>query len=748
VSDSVLEGLAIEVMRSGETGAGGSGAVLEGLAVEVMRRLDPGEGQITQFRASILATGFPGPARVTHLDGPNVSSTEPAAARVTHEYFSVASTEPSAARVTHLYVQVSAIAGPPIVAYRGCDLLLEVFADDRDTVLWQATTHPDIPFPYLMPLKGYAEQEIDVAKGSASLGTVTVLVIDKPTIPGDQQSGWMTAKLAENVIPNLAGRRARLRRATQTPLPGEEAIFEILIDGVAGTPRLDPSYAAIGFEIRDTREVERKLRAFDGSVQSTTSMLPHGVVEPYGLNPDDGSYLLEAVGPLSGTFIQHNSTYPNPATGSIDLTGNPAADREVPTSIHQALEGTIAETGPLFAGGFVGQVFIWYRTRFPNLAIWWRPTGSSDPWHVIDGTHLVLDGTLSHRRTNLATVTTDIPDAVRIEWITFGDDRVAPGGLAVAPYDPVNPEAALPAHGQAIELLVVSSGKASTMNPVHIEGMTAGQFAKNLYDGLYSARGVNGEIVPSGILYDADALLAMTEPVRLRITEPITDGRDWLEKYIYTPLGYCPALDIYGRISPISQVAPTDLTGIPVVEDAVSEPSPDWHAGERILNVIRFTYPRDYVPEDPNDADTGDGLSAREILIEYRDEVSITRHGEQVLEIDGRAFRALGTPKTAEPLLEAGASAEQGYILAGLRQVHVQNRYSLGAPAISLHVLRRATPDLRAGSWVVLALSWLPDYVTRRRGLVAVGQVMAIGDDDCVWRRLLIEQVVPLLPES
>ncbi len=64
-------------------------------------------------------------------------------------------------------------------------------------------------------------------------------------------------------------------------------------------------------------------------------------------------------------------------------------------------------------------------------------------------------------------------------------------------------------------------------------------------------------------------------------------------------------------------------------------------------------------------------------------------------------------------------------------------------PAISLAVRRSALPLLRAGDWVKLDLSWLPDYLTGRRGLIAEAQVISLGDLDCAWRKALLEVVIP-----
>jgi hypothetical protein len=222
------------------------------------------------------------------------------------------------------------------------------------------------------------------------------------------------------------------------------------------------------------------------------------------------------------------------------------------------------------------------------------------------------------------------------------------------------------------------------------------------------------------------------------------------------------------------------VDGLLALTNDITEPAPNWSSGDRIINVLRFNYIRDYLPEEgqfllgeesvkpsnfqdvamkykrirksngPVNPD-GDGIAEREIIVEFRDTLSVERNGEQVLEIDALAFRAVGLP-TGEPLgegLPEDIENEQGHYLARQRQLHVHNRYSLGAPVMTVDVRRDATLSLRAGSWVMIDLTWFPDYVTRFRGLVSLGQVIALGDLDCRWRRVTMEVVTPLtLPGS
>jgi len=265
---------------------------------------------------------------------------------------------------------------------------------------------------------------------------------------------------------------------------------------------------------------------------------------------------------------------------------------------------------------------------------------------------------------------------------------------------------------------------------------------------------MDGAVVASGVRYDAAGLALMTEPLRVRFDAEIKDVRDWLEKHIYQPTGWVPALDLDGRVSPVSQVPPTDFAALVTLDDSVVEPSPDWRAGGRVVNAISFHYLRDYHPaaDDPeaqrelglmlkflSQRVAADPLAQREVILEYEDPVSIARFGRQGLEIEGAAFRALGDE--IGNAIGDGLEAETAYGLAVDRDRWLRTRYAYGAQTLPLAVLRSAVPTLRAGDWVLLEVSWIPDYLTGRRGGTKLAQVVALGELDCTWRQVLLEVV-------
>lgn len=632
-----------------------------------------------------------------------------------------------------------------------CALTLDIYDDDRETIRWSAGTSAIHPNPYLVEPENYAEQEVDVAAGAATLGTVTVTLIDRFRIAGDQDSGWMTDLLTNQGIEDIRGRRARLRRFIS-----EDLGYVVLADGPAGTPRMESDYASFSFDIRDTRETERKVRLFDdggggGGIEGARTLLPTGVYGGYGFQ--GGTYLIDPAAPLTGTyfeFLPGSTTMPDGAVGGVvNVSGNSTALKLMTFSAHEATRGTVVYGPPT---PIENALYTTYR----DLLLIWREAGSGDPWTEIGATLVADQG--GSGGNGLLVSATDYPDSVNpvgrlAVSLRFGDTR----GATFMPTD-----------GQSVELMVLYRGAPSEQLPIYVEGVTAGEFIRDVYDGLYSPRDVDGNVVPTGIRYNEADLLQMTDVLRLKLTEPVDDARDWLEKHVYAPTGWAPALNDIGEISPVSQAAPLSLLGLTNIDNDIAEPSPDWNAGERVINVIVFKYHRDYIPATtagllnqetvkptglhwPRKATgttspplpDGDGLVEREVEVVYVDAPSVDRNGWQELVIEATAFRAIGT-SAGEPL-DDRVENEQGAQLAALRQLHLGNRYSFGAPAVSVAVMRLPTISLRAGSWVTVDLTWFPDLHTGRRGLVALAQVIALSDLDCAWRRALLEIVTPLV---
>lgn len=595
-----------------------------------------------------------------------------------------------------------------------CSVLVTIFEEDKETIAWEVSTDPDHELPYLAEPEDYGEQELDIAKGSAAIGTVSVTIVDRRTIAGDQDSGYVTSKLAALGVAALGGRRARVVRFIEPELG-----HQVIADGPVTTPKMDSSYAAFSIAVRDTRETERKARLTRGGDRS---LLPYGVRDGYGQNPDSLEWLIDPAPIMTGVWAASDHLVWEGWASTpymIVISGVDIADRTLPIAAFEALENVAHDPVHRIVGG------VNYYTFIPvDAVLEWRLASSGDPW-----TRVGLTGEPDEPSVLLHNF--GIADGIPVSKLYF-----TAGG-------------AYPGLGLTIEFrLLGGRGTISEGLPFYVDGITAGEFVRNAYDGLYSDLGPDGEPVPTGIRYDEAALLEMTDPVRIRLKAPVDDLRRWLEENIYAPTGWVPALDFDGRVSPISQNVPNDIDALDAITDAITEPAPEWHAGEIVYNVVRLTYTRDFRPGDLTDdwlgkkrarEQTPDGLNELPVVVEYEDSVSVLRHGRKVLELSGDAFRAVGDADGL-PVVEL----ENAGALAAERGTQILNRYSLGAPTMQVSVMRRALPLLRAGDWVVASLSWFPDYVTGRRGLVALCQVTALNDLDCAWRRVTLEVVQSL----
>ena len=617
---------------------------------------------------------------------------------------------------------------PVTMLGRPCSVILFVYEDDRETVAWQVGDYRDHSNPFLCVLENYGEQELDVVNGAATIGQVEVIVIDPSQVAGDQNTGWMTERLGIDGIGVIHGRRCRVLRYISEALG-----WVVIADGPASSPRMDDSYAAFRWVVRDTRETERKAKVF---VEANTSwLLPMGVEGGWGAYVDEGGadqWLVPPAEPLVGPYTRVGEdrgvvTFFDYWHGAPPSGFYPGAwiDEEavVLPAVRDALYADAESLGdPL--------PMLW---TWPDLEILWRIAASGDEWTVVQPSDVLTEGAPPYTtywwRHLVRVLTTELDDGTPVLGAAA---MVLRGLFAVGTF---------PESGDTIEVAIRRKGIPTDFAPLHIEGLTTGQLLKKLYDGEYSRPDpFTGGVVPTGNRNDEADLLEMRDRVLLRLTAPVDDVRAWSEKMIYAPTGWCAALDNDGKISPKSQVPPDSFDGELLIDNAHTEPAPDWGAGERIVNVVRFTYPR-YYRVDPADSSSVDLLEIRDVEHEYRNEASIDLHTEKVAEFDGAAFAAIGDPY-GQPIM--GLAEERGFRHARNRHLYVLHRYQDGAPIIEVAVMRVYCSQIRAGDWVRVSLSWFPEYDTGERGMLCGAQVLAVYDVDCAWRILLIERVAPL----
>jgi hypothetical protein len=600
-------------------------------------------------------------------------------------------------------------------------LLLEVYQVGGEVVDWSVSSDVNHIRPYLIGQQNYAAQQLDPISAAATIGTLEIGVIDPAQTAGDQDSGWMTERVSQ-----VRGRRCRLRRYID-----EVVGWVTLADGPAGTVRLDSSYSAYRFPIRDTREIERKIAAFNSG--GVTGLAPLGPIYGFGLKDDD-TYLVDPVTPFTAPYGVNEGSQFGIRIGFVTIpwTGttppaNAVVSKDAEAALHTRGDGL--------------------RSVTPYADVLWRVAGSDDPWNVARPS---FPSPYTGGQRPLAEVEDGVLGGDDVRAIKRIFLWAKPIGEASDGTEPFNAD---PVDGVGDDLEVIIRWRAAPTDefPFYYEG-TAGGLLADLYDGvlsgldpissaarergaLYDPAGLEAIAVmlAGGVKYDADALEAITTPVLLRQTESVDDGRSWAEQKVYGPSGWIPALDGEGKISPVSRARPSVVEG-PLITGTIVEPSPDWHTGEQIVTRIDFSYPRYFIGVRVEVK--ADGLSIQPVIERYIDADAESTEGQVPQTYDASAFGAIGD-ETGQAL---PGGTETAALLAQEGRYELIGRYRRGAEAFYVRALRSAVPFVRVGDWCPAALSWLPNTTTNRRGLdLPAVQVLSIDDSESAWRYFLLE---------
>jgi hypothetical protein len=454
-------------------------------------------------------------------------------------------------------------------------------------------------------------------------------------------------------------------------------------------------------------------------------------------------------------MFANNSAYWDPSLTAINTHRMIVMDDAYEASI-----GRLIETGshPSVVGRY--QHF-----DFPKVIVWWRPLGgTSADWVKIKPRFAWLD---SPDQTEPSVFNLGI-----VGGVTYQGEVVraamsvkvlpAPTGFAGGTTPPsLLADAPLPTVGQDCEVLVTYWGPPTDSMPFHWGGELGEGLALG-YDGEFSPKAPSpagtyqsdefdpGVTISTGIRYDAAVLAGMTEEVVIRVEEPVDDLRDHFEEHWYKPSGYAPALDRDGQVSPLHRRFPSSTAGILTIDNTIAKAVPGWQVGTTIINLLQFKYGRLFfspVDEDGFPIGDIDAIVRQEVEVwyvaaggnlpievtgpEFLSQVSdsIAQFGEQIHTVEAEAFlavEALGLPW--DP------TQEQAWILAAEAASTILPRYAFGTEVIEIPVRREPTALLRAGDWIGVDLSWMPDRRTRRRHLQTYAQLFEVEDNNCAWR--------------
>jgi hypothetical protein len=580
--------------------------------------------------------------------------------------------------------------------------VLTVYDDDDSTPLFDVSTDVGHARPYLKAPVGFPEQEINFAKGTASIGQVNVQIVDVPTTPTDQDTGYLTAQL-----PDAAGYSAiNGHRAVLTEnIDGGGATK--VIDGVIRSIRLLDTFSSFELELRDIREREREAKAF--TTTTTPTIVPRGVLDGYGtqftLFSTTYGYPIGPTKPLKALYRKAQA---NSGVFVIDFAVDGVKEQlQMTEPIRNALESVTELAGS-------PDVLVYDRWK-----VLWRDK-------VAGGAYTELEQ-VAHYHPDLSEQTN------RITYLFLTD-----GALNVVRVNNAISGDTLPSDNQICEIIVQYDGPITDEWRLHIEGVTAGELLRNLYRGDYSDEDPR-------IRYNSAALLALTTPVRLRLGEPVDDVRAWAEKNIYPIVHAAPTLNADGEIAPITYLLPDADESLIDLDDANCRPSGGgWsQASDDAVNVVRVKYERLYRVRSTDERGRqivalSDTLQSREVTVEHRIQASIDLLGEQVLEIESELLSTIGPsdggPWTGDIADDLGARvAERVAMMA-------TDRFALGGQYFALHCDRTDgdVEGLVVGSWVTVSVSWMPDYGSGERNLNRLAQVIGRRNLNGAWTALTL----------
>jgi hypothetical protein len=557
------------------------------------------------------------------------------------------------------------------------------------------STWPEHPRPYLKLWDAGPEHEVDPIKGTSSIGSVAVSVIDKRVVACDERSGLLTAGIADvDGFSAYIGRRGVLRERLS------DGTYQIVQDGPIYSVRLRDTLVTFDFEVRGARERERNVPLFTRN--ETVSVFPAGPVDGYGyIGTVFGSLGLYLINPAPvglGVF-----TY-NGGFGRVTVNGYTSQDY-TPEMLELGTPDTAVGL-PTWA------------LRYPDITVRWRyPGEGDDAWRYVRDMAGPPIGFVDSPNFWIGSYT----------WDFWTGNVTAVDGPFAFRLTTIGIES--PTDGATVEFQVLADVVSETW-PFYYDG-NAGEFLEAAYDGDYSPSDPN-------IGYDADAMAAFIEAapnIRLRKTEAESDMRDWLEKNIYGPLGWVPGLTEAGLIAPVSTALPDGTVSLTTL-DNVSLISASWEQdGGRAVPVARFRFLREW--RSPGDTASGVvergvyqgrgyssgvaaassdvGLITQEVWIEKfaRSSALLTT---KALEYKPETIRSVGG--------ELGAAITGGDLLSEFaarfaydRLTEITNRYAFGPEWITLRARNlAAVRELTVGTWCKVDLDWLPNLATRYRG--------------------------------
>lgn len=570
------------------------------------------------------------------------------------------------------------------------------------------TTEPTGTRPFMTRVEDWAESSINFVDGSADIGVLNVTILDKRTNPADQTSGWFTGLLADSSGNNrISGYRCLVEQ-----MDGGGSWYTMMNGIVCDISLIPGSLVEYKLEIKDMREREKSVPLFNVS-NGNMCLLPMGVRDGWGFFNGIGNAVVGPVRGVKATFTTDPTESRCGLANVKDMNGNILPDIQTLLDIQSAANMLPSYDGTGNISGY----------RYGFVGIRWRAWGSTGAWTQLVNMPVYQNTTFSSWISAFTTLE-----------INYLFPRGGPVVGIAAFILSSDSGAGLPSNGEDIEIVMNYYGQPTDDFPLLIE-CSFGQLLKDCYDGVYSAGAPK-------IHYDATAIAAMltnTPIARVRITSPEDDMLTWVQDNIYQPLGYAPGLSAKGEILPIRYAIPDATVTLVSLDDSNVQAAEWMHSYEDVYNTVTFTYQREVGTGKYGVAVPSQGFISQ-LIVETDVHIidvfeSAALFGPKVVDFTPVTIRTLGAGTNN---LSGDLQDELGTLLARARAKELFDRFSYGSQRVKLSAFRDSTgvANLKAGDWVVLGTSYLPDYVTGVRGIDRLMQVVTIQDHSSIIRKM------------
>lgn len=606
--------------------------------------------------------------------------------------------------------------------------------------------------PYLMFQPETGSAEIDFAEGRSSIGQVNLVIGDKRLDPDDQASGVYTQLQASGVT----GDTQVLRRRVLWEGQDLTGAWVVLMNGVLYRTTLNSDLVSYTIALRDMRERERRVRLFVEN--EGTAIFPRigprdGWGQPYTYDPVTQQYALDPwrpamLAPVAGAVGTFKLDLLAGSCVVIDFDDalnvpliNPTQElRDIWTRYGQSVLDGQEIIGPGDAI-FSSLNVAFDRFRYKNVIAEWSGDGGTT-WNRLS-TMPASTGIVPFRQNVFEIIT--IPPL----YGQSAFDIVLKGEAPRPAFDVIrsvmlvpSPGDVSPVNGQRVLVRYLSNLPPEKDVPKYLEETSFGTLLRKVYDGEFS-----DVQVPPRVQYSETAMAAMevsTMPAIGIIDGVVTDMRGWVEENIYKPNGYAPALDPSGMVTPIKYELPSASAPLLELTDAIVE-SAEWeHSDALAVNKVSFVYQRDIVPTTLS-YQNGYRIITSDVTIEDWNIGSASLFNSKTLE-----YR----PVTCHTVLIGGTSvfaqtpslvSEIGWRLAMARCADVLRRFGSGAQLckVTAKASDAGVYAAQAGDWVILGVSWLPDYQSRRRGINRLMQITKVKKSSPITREFTLVDAGP-----